>query len=309
MRQNEKKTKTGIVIPTYNGGEIWINAANSLKAQRADFDKILIIDSGSSDNTVQIAKDAGFDVVSIQSSEFNHGATRNLGMRLINCDIVFLLTQDAILEENAIKTLSQVFNDSNIAVAYGRQLPHDNANPLAKHARLFNYKSNSYIYGIEDIRKHGIKTAFTSNSFAAYRTEYFEKVGGFPEKTIFGEDMFFTAKAILSGYKIAYVADAIVKHSHNYSPVQEFRRYFDTGVFHQKESWIKSSFGKAESEGIRLVISELCFLWNNKKMFWIPIALINDFFKISGYKIGANYQKLPFSIVKWISMNKQYWNQ
>ncbi|MDR2122239.1 MAG: glycosyltransferase [Flavobacteriaceae bacterium] len=305
----EKKQEIGIVVPTYNGGEVWRKAANSLKAQRADFDKILIIDSGSSDDTVQIAKEAGFDVVNIQSSEFNHGVTRNLGVHLINCDIVFFLTQDVIPEEKAIKTLSQVFNDSTIAVAYGRQLPHDYANPLARHARLFNYKCDGYVYGIEDSSKHGIKTAFTSNSFAAYRIDYFKEVGEFPTNTIFGEDMFFTAKAILAGYKVAYIPDAIVRHSHNYSPVQEFRRYFDTGVFHCKESWLRKSFGGAESEGLRFVISEFSFLWKNKNLFWIPIALINNFFKILGYKLGVNYQKLPFVMVKCFSMHKKYWNQ
>jgi rhamnosyltransferase len=221
--------------------------------------------------------------------------------------MVFFLTQDAIPSENAIHTLSQAFtNDSSIAVAYGRQLPHDDANPLAKHARLFNYKDNSYVYGIED--KHGIKTVFTSNSFAAYKIEYFNKIGGFSNKTILSEDMLFTAKALVSGYKVAYVANAIVKHSHNYSPIQEFRRYFDTGIFHCKESWIQDSFGNAESEGIRFVLSELRFLLKNKKILWIPMALINDFFKILGYKLGVNYQKLPHFLVKCFSLHKKYWN-
>jgi rhamnosyltransferase len=137
---NAKKQKIGVIVPTCNGGEVWRKAANALKAQRADFDEILIIDSESSDATVQIAKESGFDVVTIQSAEFNHGATRNFGVHLINCDIVFFFTQDAIPETNAIKTLAQVFNNSAIVVAYGRQLPHDDANPLAKHARIFNYK-------------------------------------------------------------------------------------------------------------------------------------------------------------------------
>jgi rhamnosyltransferase len=129
------------------------------------------------------------------------------------------------------------------------------------------------------------------------------------DKIIFAEDMFFTAKAILSGYKVAYVADAIVKHSHDYSPVQEFKRYFDIGVFHCKEPWIGDSFGNIEGEGLRFVISELSFLWKTGKLFWIPIALINNFPKILGYKLGMNYQKLPFSLVKCFSMHKKYWTQ
>jgi rhamnosyltransferase len=306
---NGKERKTGVVIPICNGGEVWRKAAGSLKSQRADFDRILIIDSGSSDDTVRIAEEAGFDVVSIPSSEFNHGATRNLGVRLINCDIVCFLTHDAIPEDNAIRTLLQAFNDPAVAVAYGRQLPHDDANPLAEHARWFNYKSNSYVYGIADRHKHGIKTVFVSNSFAAYRIASFRKTGGFPDKIILGEDMFFAAKAILSGYKVAYVADAVVKHSHNYSPIREFKRYFDTGVFHRQESWIGDSFGKARHEGLRFMISELHFLWRNKKFFRLPVALINGLFKISGYTLGLHYRKLPFPVVTCFSMYKTYWDQ
>jgi rhamnosyltransferase len=304
---NSKKTTKGIVIPTYNGGELWKQVVNALKTQRTNLDKILVIDSGSSDNTVQISKEANFDVIIISHSDFNHGATRNLGLTRIDCDIVVFFTQDAIPQEKAIAKIVCAFDDSSIAVAYGRQLPHDDATPIAKHARLFNYKNTSHVYGIEDKKQYGIKTVFTSNSFAAYRTEYFKKIGGFPDKNIFAEDMYFTAKAVLSDYKVAYVAEAVVKHSHNYSPMQEFKRSFDTGVFHREESSIIALFGKAEGEGFRFVLSELSFLWKNGKLFWIPKAFINNLFKILGYKFGLNYKKIPNKLIVRFSMNKNYW--
>jgi rhamnosyltransferase len=62
-----------------------------------------------------------------------------------------------------------------------------------------------------------------SNSFSAYRLSIFNEIGRFPSNTILCEDMYYTAKAILAGYKVAYVADAVVKHSHNYSPIDEFK--------------------------------------------------------------------------------------
>ncbi|WP_159333845.1 glycosyltransferase family 2 protein, partial [Klebsiella pneumoniae] len=106
------------------------------------------------------------------------------------------------------------------------------ANPLAQHARAFNYPDKGYIASKSSIPKMGLKTAFMSNSFSAYRLSVFKKIGGFPSNTILCEDMFYTAKAILAGYKVAYVPEAKVHHSHNYSPSEEFKRYFDIGVFH-----------------------------------------------------------------------------
>src|SRR5690606_22126597 len=128
-------------------------------------------------------------------------------------------------------TLVAAFNDPAVAVAYGRQLPHHVANPIAAHARLFNYGARSYVAGMEDATRMGIKTVFASNSFAAYRAATFKELGGFPERTILSEDMYLAARSVLAGGKVAYVAEACVRHSHNYTPLEEFRRYFDIGVF------------------------------------------------------------------------------
>src|SRR5690606_29801174 len=116
------------------------------------------------------------------------------------------------------------FEDPAVAVAYGRQLPHRDANPIAAHARYFNYGPQSRVVGLDDRARLGIKTVFTSNSFAAYRAVVFNDLGGFPERNILSEDMYLAARAVLAGARIAYVAEACVRHSHNYSPVEEFRR-------------------------------------------------------------------------------------
>ncbi|WP_446919828.1 glycosyltransferase family 2 protein, partial [Klebsiella pneumoniae] len=166
-------------------------------------------------------------------------------------------TQDAIPEMHFIENISQAFDDPNVACAYGRQLPHEGANSLAKHARSFNYSSHGYVCGKENIPEMGIKTVFMSNSFSAYRLSIFQELGGFPSNTILCEDMYYAAKAVLAGYKIAYVPSAIVYHSHNYTPIEEFKRYFDIGVFHTDEQWIREKFGNAGGEGKKFIISEL----------------------------------------------------
>ena len=304
---NTNKTTVGIVIPTYNGGLLWKKVVQALQAQRADFDKVLVIDSGSTDNTVMIAQQAEFVVEKIPSSEFDYGSTRNLCVNKIDCDIVVFLTQDAIPADNAISLITKVFDNDRIAVAYGRQLPHDDATPISEHARLFNYGKEGYIYELCDKDKHGIRTVFASNSFSAYNKKLFIGMGGFCCDSG-SEDMHFAAKALLSGYKVCYAAEATCQHSHNYSSVQIFNRYFDVGVFHKNHAWISNTFGKPKKEGIKFVLSELSFLWKKRNLPWIPIAFINNFFKLLGYSMGLKYKMLPRKLVVYFSAYKSQWS-
>lgn len=136
----------------------------------------------------------------------------------------------------------------------------------------------------------------------------FFELGGFPDNTILAEDMYLTAKMIKAGYKVAYCAEAAVKHSHNYTPWEEFRRYFDTGVFHASEPWIREQFGGAEGEGMRFIRSELFYLWQNAP-YWIPRALLTIGCKALGYKLGLHFRKLPWNLRHKLGMYKAYWLQ
>ena len=121
--------------------------------------------------------------------------------------------------------------------------------------------------------------------------------------------MYFAAKAVLAGYKICYASSASCKHSHNYTFMQEFRRYFDMGVFHRNEPWIRKEFGKVRGEGMKFIRSEFFYLYRNKNFFWIPLAFINNFFKILGYKSGSFYDKLPRKLAVSFSACKSYWSK
>ncbi|HHL6307169.1 TPA: glycosyltransferase family 2 protein [Klebsiella pneumoniae] len=301
-------TKCVIAIPTYNGNELWREVVSNLKKYVPSDITIQIVDSGSTDGTVELASEAGFKVMKIRSEDFNHGGTRNLAVSeyLNEFDIAIFLTQDAIPEKGFIEEIIRSFNDPLVVCAYGRQLPHEDANPIAQHARFFSYPSTSKINDMTTVSNNGIKTVFMSNSFSAYRLSVFKELGGFPSNTILCEDMFFTAKAILSGYKLAYVSKAIVRHSHNYTPLQEFRRYFDIGVFHKDCSWIQQKFGGTGGEGKKYILSELKYLLKNGA-FWIPVSVLNNFMKIVGYKLGKNYHKISKSLILNFSMHKKYW--
>ncbi|NKI73882.1 glycosyltransferase family 2 protein [Dickeya sp. CFBP 2040] len=303
--------KVNFVIPVYNGGDIWEKSAAALHAcltaEKLSSQQVLVIDSSSRDNSRDVAARYGFRCHTITPAEFNHGSTRNLGVEMSRGDVVIFLTQDAIPQHHFIREMLLTFDDGRVAVAYGRQLPHDDANPLARHARRFNYSTRSHVMGLMDKSHYGIKTVFNSNSFAAYRKTVFHQLGGFPSNTILSEDMYLAAQAVLAGYRVAYVAQAAVKHSHNYTPMEEFKRYFDIGVFHHDEQWIREEFGSAGGEGMRFIFSELRYLMKENHYLWIPRACVHNTLKIAGYKLGQNYRKIPHGLIRKLSMHKRFW--
>ena len=299
-----------VMVPVYNGGTLWREAAQALaRARDASRHKVRVkvVDSSSRDDSVATARAQGFDVTGISSADFDHGGTRNTAVMSDPADVYVFLTQDAVLDHPAaLDTLLAAFNDPAVAVAYGRQLPHHDANPIAAHARHFNYGAQSHVVGMEDSARLGIKTVFASNSFAAYRASTFNELGGFPERNILSEDMYLAARAVLEGGKVAYVAEACVRHSHNYTPLEEFRRYFDIGVFQADHPWIGEQFGAAEGEGLRFVRSEARRLLAQAPL-WLPRACLHNSLKILGYRLGRHYQRLPSTWCSRLSMQPRYW--
>lgn len=301
--------KTAIVVPTYNAGDAWLAWIESMLNQSGlKPQQVWIIDSDSSDQTVSLARQAGFNVHMIHKRDFNHGRTRNLALTLCpDVEYIVYLTQDAILANTtSIADLLSVFKDPLVACAYGRQLPHTGAQPLAVHARLFNYPEKAYIRTAKDIPLYGIKTVFMSNSFAAYRRASMDSMGGFPDDVILGEDMYLAAKAVTAGFAVAYVAKACVYHSHDYTMLQEFRRYFDIGVFHQQQQWLLDTFGSAQGEGKRFVMSELQYLWRSAPLL-IPMAMLRTLLKYIGYRLGQRHYYFPNWLIKVFSMHRGYW--
>ena len=300
---------TSIIIPTYNAQNYLPQLLDSLKNQTFKDFELIIIDSSSKDKTVEIAKQYTSNVMIIPQNEFDHGGTRARAAQLAKGDILVFLTQDVLpYDEYTIENIViPFFKDPKIGVAYGRQIPYENTNLFGKHLRLFNYSEKGYIYSYQDKEEKGIKTVFLSDSFAAYRKEALEKIGWFKNGLIVGEDTYAGAKILKLGYKIAYIPEAKVYHSHSYTVWQEFKRYFDIGVFHKCENWIIEEYGKAEGEGFKYLKSESNYLIKNNKWWLLPEFFVRNGMKYIGYKLGYNYEKLPLFLIKKLSMHKNWW--
>jgi rhamnosyltransferase len=298
-----------IVIPTRHDGVRWEQVIDGILQQSPPPRQVLVIDSESRDDTQVQAQAAGFLVHVIRASDFSHGGTRNLALDLLHSvPVIVYLTQDAIPDTSqTVARLLAAFTEDDVACAYGRQLPHLDATPLAAHARRFNYPPHSSVRGWQDRQRLGIKAAFLSNSFAAYRWECLQQVGGFPEKTILSEDMLVAAKLLQAGHRLAYRADAPVRHSHNYSPWQEFQRYFDIGVFHTQESGLLAQFGAPEGEGVRFILSEQRYLLM-RAPWLLPTSWIRSALKYAGYRLGRKFRFFPTWLRKRLSMHSAFWN-
>lgn len=300
--------KIQIIIPIYNPDEKIICILNMIRRQTIKNLPVLIIDS--SDNNEykeQIEGIDGVEIVDIPQKIFDHGGTRQLGIDKKNgADIYVFFTQDAIpVDEYAVEKLISVFKNKSVGCAYGRQLPHKNADCLSRVARFINYGETDYIRFLHDKKKYGVKTAFLSNSFAAYRATMIKSVGGFPEATILGEDMYVAGRILQRGWGVAYCSKAKVYHSHNYNILQEGRRYFDIGVFHAREKWLKKEFGANEKSGIEYIKIELKLL--KYRPYDMLRSIIRNSVKFFAYQMGKYEKYIPDNIKIKLSMNKKYW--
>src|ERR1700690_933678 len=221
-----------VIIPTLNAEKQIGGLLQGLKSQTVLCD-VTVIDSSSEDDTIAIAGSLGARTMVTDKKEFDHGGTRTAAGKSSKSDILIYMTQDALPVNNeTIENLIKPFEDNAVGAVYGRQLPNPDANPFAAHLRFFNYPDASYVRSLSDRTRYKIKTPFLSNSCAAYRRSALEETEWFRERLILGEDTYAGARLLLAGYKIAYTAEAMIYHSHNYTALEEFGRYFDIGVFH-----------------------------------------------------------------------------
>jgi rhamnosyltransferase len=242
----DRKYFCSLVIPTKNGGPLFHRVIERLKAQErwseVDF---LVIDSGSTDDTVAAAQAAGARVVQIAPADFNHGATRDRAIELARSEIVVLLVQDAVaVNDSALINLVACFDDPQVAGAYARQIPQPTADALTKR-NLNNWltgrttrevrmsKGEDWYLALPPIEKYffcnfdNVCSAVRKSVWAAHR---FGRVN-------FGEDIDWAERVLRAGWKIVYEPAAAVVHSHDRPVSYEFKR---TYVCHRK---LYSQFG------------------------------------------------------------------
>lgn len=301
-----------VIIPTYRPDDKFYKLLCGLKKQTMTVNRIIVYNTEEelfepfADRYHIKEEFPNLFVYHHDKSEFDHGRTRNLGVQKSEADYFVMMTMDAVPADNMlIEKLYQAFADPCVAVSYARQLPDEDAGEIERYTRQFNYPDVSSVKRKEDEQSLGIKTFFCSNVCAAYKRTIFDALDGFITHTIFNEDMIYASKAVNAGYAIAYVSDARVIHSHNYTAKEQFKRNFDLGVSQAEHPEVFGSL-KSESEGIRLVLGTQKHLLKKHKYGEIVRLYVTSAAKFTGYRFGKNFRKLPNWLIQKCSMNREY---
>ena len=296
------------IIPTYHPGKELEELLQRLEAQTLPLHRIIIMNTKAGAFPEHYAEAySNVEVYHLEKSEFDHGGTRHAGAEKSEADYLLFLTQDALPADSRLaEHLASAFAHPGVKAAYARQLPREDCRELERYTRSFNYPEVSRIKTKGDLPELGIKTLFCSNVCAMYERKTYLEQGGFVRHTIFNEDMIYAGGLIQAGYAIAYVAEACIIHSHNYSGREQLQRNFDLAVSQIDHPEVFDGV-KSESEGLRLVKETARHCLQIRKP-WLIFSLV--FFsgcKYIGYKLGRNYKKLPRWVIRICTMNPSYW--
>lgn len=210
------------VIPVKDGERYLRELLDALA--REGVEEVLVIDSGSRDRSVALARAAGSRVIEIAPAEFSHGATRNLGAQSTVGDLICFLTQDATPCPGWLAAYLEAFTlEEGIGAAYGPHLARPDTSPMIARELEEFFASFSPDGGPVVQRAGG--PAFLSNVNACYLRPCWEEVRF--RNVAYAEDQAFGADMLAAGWAKVYHPGAAVLHAHDYGPVEFMRRYFD----------------------------------------------------------------------------------
>lgn len=297
-----------VIIPTLNAEQYIEKLLNMVNAQTdCDEVEVIVIDSESKDRTVEIAEKLGAKVINVERSKFDHGGTRNIAWRASKGDIICFLTQDALpTNTKYLANLTKGFSDDKVMMISGRQVPREDANPVEKLTRNFNYKTESFTRTKDDLPRLGIKTYFFSDACAAYRRSILTEMGGFEEPILTDEDMLMAARVINKGYAIGYAGDAEVYHSHNFKLSYHYKRNFDVAAFLvMYDGEIES--GGTTGEGMKMVLYTIKSLLKHFKIISVFRCVFESGAKFLGNRAGRKYKSLSREAILKKTTNPNYW--
>ena len=178
VQKGQDRELVSVIIPTKNEGELLESCLKSVYAQSLKPMEVLIVDGGSSDNTLNIAESFGAKIITEQAFSSPANA-RNLGVENSTGSILLIMDADVILQEDCVENAVEVFRDQKVIAILPSELEKDDSY-IETIQRKWNEGSRSEM-------SIGVSGAKTSGLVAFYRKEVLEKVK-YDIKYGFGED-------------------------------------------------------------------------------------------------------------------------
>lgn len=214
----DPRPPASVVIRTFNEARYLDEVLSAIASQHLPAGKppeVVLVDSGSTDGTLEIAKRHGAKIVQIRKEDFTFGRSLNLGSEASRAPVLVLLSGHCIpATEHWLENLLRPFNDPGVAAVYGRQLANEEAKFSEGRVFAKYYPDGAASQG----------PAFCNNANAAVRRSIWRRFRY--DETLTGlEDIDFGRKVVGAGFRITYAPDAPVFHIHHESWPQVRRRY------------------------------------------------------------------------------------
>jgi rhamnosyltransferase len=227
----QESMRVSIIIPTKNGGRVFAKCLEGIEKQLCSHDvEIIVVDSRSRDNTVRLARKYGAMVTTIPTQQFTHGGARNIGAALSERSYLVFCNQDAIpANEYWLQNLLAPFERPEIAASYSRQIAPPEAPSCERLFLQHLYPETNRTNTWALIRNRGPEDVVLFSTVSGALRKSVWAQFKFNEDIIMSEDQEIAQRILLSKHFIAYQADSMVFHYHDYSVSDTFRRFFDSG--------------------------------------------------------------------------------
>lgn len=210
-----------IILRSFNEAWALRETLPALAAQHHKPWELIVIDSGSTDGSVELIRQfRPRHFVQIPHTEYNPARVMNQGMRLAASNFAIFLNADATPQgPDWLGPLGTALRDPQVAAVFGRQIPRPDCRAVFAHdyERCFSADRESAKW------EH-----FFSMVSSGLRKDIWAK-RGFNERMQYSEDDEYTRWCRAQGYRINYISDSVVMHSHNYTPAQAWKRSFGEG--------------------------------------------------------------------------------
>lgn len=207
-----------IILRSYNEGWALRDTLPALRAQDYKNWELIVIDSGSTDGSVELIREAKpTHFIQINHEDYNPSRVMNHGMQLARSEFGIFLNADATPQGSGwLRPLVMALQDPQAAAVFGKQIPRPDCQAVYAHDYERCFGANR-----ESIRwEH-----FFSMVSSGLRKDVWSR-RGFLEKMQYSEDDEYTRWCHAEGYNIVYVPHSVVVHSHNYTPQQAYKRSF-----------------------------------------------------------------------------------
>jgi len=301
-----------VVIPVKDGGLDLVRCLEAIARQRLDEEvEVVVVDSGSSDGSVERARNLGARVHEILPEEFSHGGARNLGAELARGEVVVFTSQDAYAaDESWLAALVAPLRDrADVAGVYGRQLPHEDAIPSERYFLDFLYGPEPRTQLLTDPERLNFQATLFSNVNSAVPRGVLERYP-LAADVIMSEDQEWSRRVLEAGLAIVYEPRAAVCHSHAYTIVDAFRRFFDSGVSADRAyvSEAPASRAALRQAGARYALGEIAWLWGTGRRRWLPYAAVYESAKFAGLQLGLRHNRIPLPVKRRLSGLRAHWD-